>query len=75
MIHKRNTQPKGKSMKHQEVMDTLLNEMKDWIIDCHPEQEQEILEANENAVKAYISKNYDGGQYQFYLDSKAYHAI
>ena len=48
----------------------LMNDMIDWLVECYPEDVDQISELNDQDIKWSVSRLYDGGVNQFIVDSK-----
>lgn len=46
----------------------LMQYAREWIIDCHPDEEDDIIESSNDRIIKYISKNWGGGVDQFIKD-------
>jgi hypothetical protein len=46
-------------------MEALLADAREWLIECFPEQEDEIREANEHTIRQNVERHYDGGWSSF----------
>jgi hypothetical protein len=42
---------------------------RDWLIDCYPEEEEEIRAASDQKIFKVVSRDYCGGWTQFALDA------
>jgi len=46
-------------------MEALLADAREWLIECFPDQEDEILEASEEIIRHNVERHWDGGWASF----------
>lgn len=46
---------------HESTLSKVVLAMKEWLIDCYPDEEMDIIEANYEQLKRAIQRDYDGG--------------
>jgi len=52
-----------------EVSESFLCNARKWLIECYPEEEEEILEADDQQVLRAVNRLYDGGLRAFIMDT------
>ena len=51
------------------IPDDMIPAAREWLLDCFPDQEEEIAEAPADVIRREVERHYDGGAAQFVADA------